>query len=194
MEKNSILNLTIFICGASRFIYVMFGIVLLVFFVHIQVNPDFYDSFYWKESVEDNTIPNIIHSKIQSYDEVDWTKSPKTHAINSITTFSLYYTFFQLMAILTLFYLSIFEFQKVVESVKNLKTFQERNVKSFRRIGNYFLAVYLLSIYSYVAFADDFTTEIELEFVSIFIILIVFVLAEIFKEGNKLQEENQLTV
>ncbi len=194
MEKNTILNITIFLCGLSRVFYALFGMVLLFFFIHLQVSPSFYDDFYWVETEQKNEIPTIIHSKIKSADEINWKEDTEAYPVSSITTFSLYYTFFQLMGILTFFYLATFEFQRVVESVKDLKTFQERNVKAFRRIGNYFLGIAAFSFYSHIAFGNNFVTEIEERFVTLFTILIAFILAEIFKEGNKLQEENQLTV
>ncbi len=56
------------------------------------------------------------------------------------------------------------------------------------------LVILVISIYSYIAFENKFVAEMELDVVDIFPILIAFILAEIFKEGNKLQEENQLTV
>lgn len=91
-------------------------------------------------------------------------------------------------------FLCIKEFQKVIESVKEIKTFQERNVSSFRRIGKYLLISFILVSYSSFTFQQGGTSSFYISFELLIIALLAYIMAEIFKEGNKLSEENKLTV
>jgi len=86
------------------------------------------------------------------------------------------------------------EFQNIVGSVKHFNTFKKDNVISFSRIGKYLLLFFLLTSYSVIEFQEGKNTETHISFIPLFFALLAFIMAEIFKEGNILMEENELTV
>ncbi len=114
--------------------------------------------------------------------------------INEIQPASLYFIYFQLMIVLILAWLIIREFKNVIRSVQQLQSFKSQNVESFRKMAIYFLGIFFLTSFSFYVMEDkgSFTFDLDLKFAMLAIAS--YILAEIFKEGNRLQEEQQFTV
>lgn len=91
-------------------------------------------------------------------------------------------------------FLSLRLLNKVILSVKDLSTFQEINVSAFKRIGINFLIIACLSTIEFWDFGPVSKTGIKIDFHFFIIALLAFVVAEIFKEGNQLKQENELTI
>ena len=83
---------------------------------------------------------------------------------------------------------------KIMESVRSLKTFQNLNVQSFRKIGTYCIAITILNLITYLDLGTFTQQSLYIETTPLIIGLFAFILAEIFKEGNHLMQENELTV
>ena len=81
-----------------------------------------------------------------------------------------------------------------MQSVKNLKTFQKNNVYSFRKIDKYIFMIFLLSSYVKVRFQQGGVSATHINLTPLLFVLATFIMAEIFKEGNALEEENDLTI
>jgi len=114
--------------------------------------------------------------------------------LNKLKYSSLYFNFIKLSIVLLFSFLCVKEFQNVIESVKEINTFQKRNVSSFRRIGKYLLVIFILMSYSSFTFQQGGTSGFYISFTVLILSLLAYIMAEIFKEGNKLLEENILTV
>jgi hypothetical protein len=84
----------------------------------------------------------------------------------------------------------IVAFTKVIESISSLKTFTAANVKSFQNISLYTLIIFSIQLLKLspdkIGFSIHFSTIIGSA--------LAIILAEVFKEGQKLLEENELTV
>jgi hypothetical protein len=82
----------------------------------------------------------------------------------------------------------------VVDSIQSLETFRQRNITSFRKIGQLFIALFLVNLFHFGM--DDGAWELTIQFEPIYLLgtLIGYVLAEIFREGNNLMEEQKLTI
>ena len=91
-------------------------------------------------------------------------------------------------------FLSVKEFQKVLQSVMSIQTFQIINVQSFRRIGIYILVIFLLTSYDYIVFQQGGFSRVHFSFTLLPLMILAFIMAEIFKEGNLLKTENELTI
>lgn len=113
---------------------------------------------------------------------------------SNLNTGSLYFNYFKFSAIIILLYLSITEFRTVLRSVRKLETFHQTNVIAFKKIGSSCFLIFGLSIFSYWGFDEYAKSSISIHLYILLISLIAFILAEIFKEGNNLMEENQLTI
>jgi hypothetical protein len=156
-------------------------------FIDFQIEPDSYKGISYKSS-------DFHFSKYSRWKITDAGDDKDVYALGKISKMSLYINFLKLNAVLILIFLSVKEFQKVMKSVKSLKTFEKNNVISFRRIGKYLLFIFLLTSYIRVEFQQGGFSGIHISFTPLFLMLIAFIMAEIFKEGNLLKQENDLTI
>lgn len=196
MKKNIILDYAILMCTLLQGLYIAFFIGFFAVFIDLQISPSHYDSFYIK-NISDSKAVTIFKENlldILSSTQINQTGQTNAYPLSSIKPVSLYYTFAQVLLTLIFTYLSISEFKKIIESLKNLKTFQQRNVTSFRRIGKYLLLSFLFSCFVYFQFDKGGFSQFHFTLFDIILIFATYILAEIFKEGNKLYHDNQLTV
>lgn len=195
MTKNKLLNVGIITCKLLRLFQIVVFVILVSIFVHFQISPSTYKDVDINTKI--NNSSSISFNKSSSYKIHIDGKAPGDSDIFrfiNLKTRSLYFNFVKLSIILILSFLCVKEFQKVIESVKEIKTFQERNVSSFRRIGKYLLISFILVSYSSFTFQQGGTSSFYISFELLIIALLAYIMAEIFKEGNKLSEENKLTV
>ena len=194
MKKNKLLNIAVVICKSIRVFYILIFLVLTVLFIHLQVSPDFYEetNFDYKNS-----------SSFMIFKSTSWKahnpygialEDKEVFKLNKISVASLYINYLKLCATLIFIFLATKEFQKVIQSVKNLKTFQSNNVASFRKMGKYIFVIFLLASFTNIQFEQGGKNVMHIELTSLFLMLIAFIMAEIFKEGNLLQQENDLTI
>lgn len=194
MKKNTLLNIAIIICKFFRLIYIVIFLMLTGLFVHSQISPSSYKNL-------------DFNSKINEYDFSMNSYSTDKIIVNGVTpedsevfTFdklkysSLYFNFIKFALVLFCSFLCLKEFQNVIESVKEIKTFQKRNVSSFRRIGKYLLVIFILMSYSSFTFQQGGISSFHISFTLLILSLLAYIMAEIFKEGRKLSEENKLTI
>lgn len=194
MKKNSLLNIAIIICKFFRLIYIVTFFVLTGFFVHYQISPSSYKNVdfeskisEYKFSINTTTTDKILVNGI-------YPDNSEVFTLDKLKFSSLYFNYIKLSIVLFFSFLCIKEFQNVIESVKEIKTFQKRNVSSFTRIGNYLLIIFILMCYSSITFEQGGISSLNISFTLLIPSLIAYIMAEIFKEGSKLSEENKLTV
>lgn len=83
---------------------------------------------------------------------------------------------------------------KIIESIKSLETFHETNVLSFMTIGHMFIGIFLIGILG-IRFTDSgFHLSFHLNLIPLLGTLAAYIMAEVFKEGHRLMEENKLTI
>lgn len=122
------------------------------------------------------------------------TKIDNKPVIEKLRPFSHYLIYFRLLLLFIISIMVTLEFVKIIKSVKNLQSFQETNVSSLQKIGKYLLWIFLISGLKMAYFKYYHFYEFTIDFGLLAAICLILVLAEVFKEGNRLQKENQLTV
>jgi hypothetical protein len=95
---------------------------------------------------------------------------------------------------MALIFLSIRSFEKIMLSVKTLKTFTSHNSQLFKKIGRYIIYIVILISYSVLRFDDITKVTFSLSLAPLIYSLLAFIMAEIFKEGSVLKQENELTI
>lgn len=193
MKKNTLLNIAIVICKFLRLFYFIIFLILTGLFIHFQVSPSSYENVDFKTKLNDNGIimgstSYKIHVDGKSPDDSD------VFVLNKLKLSSLYFNYLKFNAFLLLIYLCVKEFQKVIDSVKKIKTFQKVNVSSFKKIGKYLLIISVLMGYSSFTFQGGGKSGFHIYFTPLVLSLLAYIMAEIFKEGNNLLEEYKLTV
>ncbi|WP_299063400.1 DUF2975 domain-containing protein [uncultured Polaribacter sp.] len=196
MKKNKLLNIAIAACKCIQIFYVLMFIALTALFVHVQISPESYKKNHFGQNISSGiNFGNSIHfGKYKSWKIDSKADDKEVFTLNKLKTSSLYFIYFKLSAILIFIFLAIREFQKIMQSAKNHKTFQENNIKSFRKIGKYIFIIFLLTSFEILEFQQGGKSGIRIEFTSLILMLISFIMAEIFKEGNLLQQEKDLTI
>jgi hypothetical protein len=189
MNKNSLLNIANFFCNFFKLLIGILIITITIGFIHFQFDSNYYNEWSMEKPENDS----VIRFEKESFVAHKPTDSQNLR-LTDWKTSSLYFNYFKFISILIFIYLSINQFKKVLKSVSKLETFQRTNVRAFRKIGYYCLLIAGLSFFSYLEFNYYSKNSISIPLNILLIALLAFILAEIFKEGNNLMEENQLTV
>jgi hypothetical protein len=121
-------------------------------------------------------------------------KDKSAFTVDQISTLSLFVFYAKCLIVLAIYFFALNSFKKIMLSVKNLETFSLNNVKRFRRIGLYILMLFFLEGYTIIRFEYGVQKAVAFDFTSLLYVLIFFIIAEIFKEGLRLRQENDLTI
>jgi len=187
MTKSTLLNIAIFICKVSLGFFIILFIGLTTIFVHIQVDKNFYKDKEVQFNVSEFNYASVGKSKTSNAEDSD------VYTIGNILTSSLYFMYIKYSAMLVLFFLSFKEFKKIMLSVKKLSTFKNNNIVSFKRIGSFAFIYFLVSSFYFIQFEDGAYSGFTLSFAPLLIMLLSYIMAEIFKEENLLLKDNELT-
>jgi len=196
MKKKSLLNIALFLCNIGKIaciftFFILCGAIIISKTLHSS--DTVLDVFYKSKEKEDN-FRYLISDKIIDPETNSSPADSEVFTTGRLTNISLTFNFLQKSILLFLVFLCINEFRKVIKSVKTITTFQQQNVLSFRSIGKYMIFYFLLNSITYYGFEQGNQTGFSLEFTPLIITLFAYILAAIFNEGNRLAEENSLTV
>jgi hypothetical protein len=194
MKKNTVLNIAIIICKSLRLLYVLIFFAITVIFIHYQISPSSYKDLNFKTS---HLLKNNNFNVIKSYKVNVEGKTPldsEVFRIDKLKFTSLLFNYIQLSLLFALYFLCTKEFQNVIESVRKIKTFQKKNSNSFKKIGKYLLLIFFLTGYTSYKFELGGASGFNISFTLLIFTLLNFIMSEVFKEGNKLSEESELTI
>ncbi len=186
MTRNTLLRITIILCKVFRVLSVLFFFAIITVTIWIQIAPSDFETI----KIKKQRLIYMDNNYIIESDNIQET----AYYLSEIKTTSLYFNCIKSLIMIFLIYLCITELQKVIYSLRDIQTFQKRNVLSFRKIGKYLLVVFIFSIIDFWIFSNGGFFSLTINLTFLILSLTTFVLAEIFKEGNKLYEEHQLTV
>jgi len=200
MKRNKLLYLTLLLSRAIRVI-LMAGLVLLVIvFIHWHLNPDHYKSV---QLTVDNGSISFFEGKTEAAKPVpSLTNDPflpggvsgKRAFLNDLKPFSIYFTFFQLVLSLILSYYIFREVITILKSVQVFQPFIAANISSFQRIGYLCLSILALNSFHFLHTNQTSFISFSINYSLLIVVLITFILAEIFKEGQNLYEQDKLTI
>jgi len=199
MNKNIPLKIASFTCRLSVIISVISFVLLSVIFMHIQIEPNQYSSFEYTLKSDNLSMVRTIVSQSgnEPFDELD---KADLFKLSNLNTTSIYFIYVRFSLILLFIYLVTKEFQIVIESVKRVNTFRTENIRSFKKMSKYLLFIFLLLSFRYASFSaassnyEGTSSELQISFTCLALMLFALIMSEIFKEGNKLSMDNQLTI
>ena len=191
MKKNLLLTIAAVISKLFCFISVLAFLILTVFLIHWHFNPDYYADFNLvKSELHPNSFGFSKKITWNIQDQIDETP----FALNKVKPLSFYFNSIQLSLLNLLIFLIFKEFLQVITSVKMVQTFRAINVESFRRIGKYLFIFFVLSAFAIINVQNGDFYGLSIKLTPLLLMILAFILAEIFKEGNNLAEENNLTI
>jgi hypothetical protein len=121
-------------------------------------------------------------------------ESIKRIYLNDLQPFSRYFTFLQLVLSIVLGCFIVGEVIRILKSVQAFEPFNATNVKSFRRIGYFLVAMLVLNSFHFLSTNTTSSISFSINYTLLIFMLIAFILAEIFSEGEKLYEQEKLTI
>ncbi|MGZ0015863.1 DUF2975 domain-containing protein [Yeosuana sp. AK3] len=189
MTKNTLLNIALVVFKIIKVFIVIFFIGMTTIFIHLQTNKEFY---------KDKKI--TLSAKTQDFSiETQWKNNSKIeyediYSLADIKTSSLYFNYIQYSIVFFVLFLAVKEFENVIISVKKIKTFQNNNVVSFRKIAKYIFLYFLLTMFHSFSFQFGGYSGFTISLTPLILVVFSLIMAEIFKEGYNLKEENDLTI
>ncbi|WP_282030338.1 DUF2975 domain-containing protein [Winogradskyella eximia] len=195
MTKSTLLNTAIWVTRLLKIILVIAAIGITSLFVYSQIDKDTFadEEIVLKTNPSYLGVSTII-SDVWKGDTKDAKYDSKPYTFGKLKTVSLYINYFKVIIVAVLMFLILRTFETIMLSVKTLHTFSSRNAKLFRKIGIYIIVVTILISYTVLRFESGSQIIAHLSLTPVIYMLLAFVMAEIFKEGENLRAENDLTI
>ncbi len=200
MKRNPLLYLALLFSKAIRVVLFLGLVLLVIIFIHWHLNPGYYKSvqvavdngsiFFFEGKTE--TAKPVPHLPNNSY--LPGGVSGKRVYLNDLNPFSFYFTFFQLFLSILLSYFIMQEVIRLLKSVQESQPFNAANIRSFRRLGYLCLSITVLNSLHFLYTNQTSFVSFSINYTLLIFMLITFILAEIFREGQKLYEQEKLTI
>lgn len=195
MTKNTLLNIVISVSRLLKIILILAAIGLTGLFVYAQINKEAFADQELILSADPSVLGlTTTSSTVWMADTEATVYDLKPYTFGKLSPVSLYINYFKWLIIMALMFLIFRAFEAVMLSVKTLNTFSNGNVKRFRHIGVYIIFVTILTSYTVLRFENGDQSSSYVSFTPVICTLLAFIMAEIFKEGEHLRAENDLTI
>ncbi len=193
MKKNKLLYLALLVSKVIRVLIFLGLALLLIIFIHWHIDKDYYKAV--QISVDNGSL-FISESKTETADPVPHlsSNSGKRVYLNDLNPFSIYFTFLQICVTLVLSFFIAREVIRILKSVHESQPFNAGNITSFQRIGYLCLSLTALNSLRFLITNQTSFKSFSINYTLFIFMLITFILAEIFREGQKLYEQDKLTI
>lgn len=192
MEKNKLLSIATSICNIVRVFILGSLVIITAMLLYWHINPGDFNFIEMPSPEQKAGIAFQSATITLSFGNI--TGAPDTLSPESIKPDSIYIFYVQSAGLGVLWLLILREIKQVIASVQGLQTFRQDNSGTFRKIGWYCFYIFLLSGFEWLRVASGYRLSIYFDLVPLVFMLICFVLAEVFEEGNRLYEEDQMTI
>ncbi|ALI98824.1 DUF2975 domain-containing protein [Rufibacter tibetensis] len=211
MDKNLLLDIAL--RGGKTFTRLMLLVLVLYIgvFVHWHIRPEAYKTVvvspdhnsvrFFKSDGEELPSTDDVANKKRTGFNIDIPSSigkeiylDQEISLGSISRFSLYVLSLQFVVGLGLLLLIVRELMNVIRAVQSVQTFHSKSVEAFRKIGFLCLGLALINGFWFLDAEGISRMGFSLKMTPLLFMLGAFIMAEIFKEGNKLYEQDQLTI
>jgi len=173
--NNRFLNFSLVLARLMQLGYILIGCLFIYMMISSLSEGEIINRFYTNDT--DSLFVELI-------DPDGVLTNPTSLILNAI----------QALLLMALYITALAFLIKIIKSIKTIHAFRENTSRHFNTIGHIMLACFVISSFelTYVDPGFKFTFSLDLTF--ILLSFLSYVLAEIFKEGHKLWEENQLTI
>ncbi|MBC5775342.1 DUF2975 domain-containing protein [Pontibacter sp. KCTC 32443] len=194
MEKNRLLTLALVISNIAKVFFVLLIAAMSGVLVHWHISPETYKNVLLTID-SSNEVRYIFKNNDTITGPEDSISIADTGAaLSQISNISFYFHFLQTVGHFIILILIVNQVTRIIRSVKALETFRGDNSQAFRKIGIYCVALALLGCIKWFEVSNHTRMSFSVGAIPLAFALGAFILAEIFKEGNKLYEAEQLTI
>jgi len=192
MKKNLLLTLTDVWCKISAVVVVLTFLYFTGLLITYHIAPDYFGTKYLNLA---GLFGGHMGYSVQEVFHLSEEAAPlHPFALKNIKPFSFYLIYLQFSAILCCSFLVFKEGIKFINSVKKVDSFKEGNVVSLKKMGRYFFFIFLLSGFALVVADNGQFKGLFFNFTAFSLMAASYIMAEIFKQGNVLQEDVQSTI
>jgi hypothetical protein len=196
MERNKLLKLASLVCSVFAFFQLVGILIGTVALIHWHSDKEFYrkvtlsnkGNLQFSVSKSDSDKPVPAKAKTTELAEKEKV------SLADLAPSAVYFAYIKSVIYMVFLFLVFREFGKIIRSVQDFQTFRTENIQSFRKIGKYFLVIFLISGLHFISTGSDSFFSIEFETTPLILMLLAYILAEIFKEGHALAEAEKLTI
>ncbi|MEO1053128.1 MAG: DUF2975 domain-containing protein [Bacteroidota bacterium] len=114
--------------------------------------------------------------------------------LSDLNNYLFYWLLVRAMVFVALVFLIVRSILQVLHSMKSVRTFHEGNIKHFRRISLFSFIATLFSVFNFGLIRGELMIYLDLPFGPLLFALGAYVMAEVFKEGKLLLEDQQLMI
>jgi len=194
MKNNLLLTITELCCKGICLLIILGFTVLTMMLIYWHFNPEAYKDYIFIAAFRAYGPDTILGYSVTETWTICDTPRDDPFAWANIKRFSLYFIYLQSTALMWCFLLVFKEATNVITSVKSKQSFRIENYRSFRNIGKYFFCIFCLSGFCFIASEFGNFYGVYVQLTPLILMMGAYIMAEIFKEGNVLQEEVQSTV
>ncbi len=192
--NNNILRLAIFSAKFILALDILLGLILVFFMIAWPMELSLLEDIH---VAQNSSIFKFETSP--SFETSPEGGIPLSPPLSEFGTFYFYFICARSLTMVAILFKIIQLSIRIIKSISSLETFRFENVFSFRKMGQLFLIWFIVAILSIKPLTEfgvtiGVTMTTTLDFKYPLFALVCFVLAEIFKEGNKLMEDNKLTI
>jgi len=202
MKTNQILRTAEIFFIILKAITSIFLIGVVFIFIHSSFYPSTYNKIIIKngETIAYNSNITPLSNHLNENESIN--SEPIYY--NSVTTFSKIYLLFNAIFLSTLIILILKELTNFIKSVKDYNSFHNNNSNYFLLIAKYFSYLLVFQLIKTfvpitIVLSDNHVQSIGFFNLTPFIfysagILLCFTIGQVFKEGERLKIENELTI
>lgn len=191
MKKNLLLLTADIFCKCFSLLLIVGFLIISTILVHWHIDRE----FYAKPVVTvENLQSGFLGVSSKSTWSIDGDGGDNPFGLSKIKPFSLYLNYLRLAAIIGCTWLIFREFSNILNSVKKIQIFRTRNILSFRKIGKYHFFLFLLTGFVWVVSENGNYYSLGIHFTPLVLMLVSYILAEVFREGSILSMDNKLTI
>lgn len=196
IEKNRLLHLAALTCTGLGFLAKVYLVLITCMVIYWHVNPALYDFIAIPQPASDSSLQLQATSLSITFakSELAAVTSNSVVEVPSIKYDTVYLLYLQLAGLAIIWVLILREIQRILASVGELQTFRNSNEGAFRKIGLYCFCIFLVSSFEWLHTDTAYLFALHLDAVPLLFMLMSLLLAQIFSEGNKLYEAEQLTI
>ena len=188
MIQNKVIRTALQLSKLVLGICVLAGLAFIIFVIHWQVSPQSYQAVEVSQVFKPGYGVNGFHWVLN--------KKASTQGIwlSELNPWMVYWLLLRGLVFIVLSFLITRAFQRILVSIHSIETFHQNNVKQFKIIARYGLIAFFFSVFNFSYIQGEFDINFHLATAPLLLTISSYVLAEVFREGNKLSEDQKLMI
>jgi len=188
MIQNRVIKIALKISKLILGICVLAGVAFVGFVIHWHISPKSYEAVEVSQVFKPGFGVNGFH----------WVLGKKASAqglwLSDLSPLMIYWLLLRGLIFIVLSFLITQAFQRILVSIHSIETFHQNNVKQFKIIAQYGLIAFFFSFFNFSYIQGEFDINFHLATAPLLLTISSYVLAEVFREGNKLSEDQKLMI